>query len=119
MRYLLAIVLALGLMAGLSSCFDPEPGEISVIATKSGQRQGCGVQLFNSKGVQIDQAPTDMNGLVYLKGIVPGKYTLKFIGNDGHQYPAVINVTVDAGEQETVRVDLDQEYDAAEDTAEE
>ena len=46
-----------------------------------------------------------------------GKYTLKFIGGDGYQYPSVINVTVDPGEQETVRVDLNLPYDAAEETA--
>jgi hypothetical protein len=114
MRYLLAIVLAFSLMVLLCSCFDPPPGEVSIIATKSGQRKGCAVQLFNTKDVQVDQATTDMDGLVYLKNVIPGKYTLRFVDRDGNRYPAVIKITVDAGEQETVRVDLDQEYDAAE-----
>lgn len=117
MRYLVVIVLAFGVMALLGSCFDPEPGEISVIATKDGRRIGCGVQLFNAKDVQVDQAPTDMEGLVYLKNVVPGKYTLRFVDRDGTRYPAVITVTVSPGEQETVRVDLDKTYDATGDTS--
>ena len=115
MRYLLVIVLAAGMAALLSSCFDPAPGEVSIIATQGGERTGCVVQLFNSKGVQVDQAATDMEGLVYLKNVVPGKYTLKFADRDAELYPAVIEITVEPGEQETVRVDLDQPYDAAED----
>ena len=111
MRYLLVIVLALGLMSLLGSCFDPVPGEVSIIATKSGQRTGCGVQLFNAKDVQVDQATTDMDGLVYLKNIVPGRYTLRFVDRDGNRYPAVIKISVEPGEQETVRVDLDKEYE--------
>lgn len=119
MRFLVVLALAIGIAAMLSSCFDPPMGEISIIATKSGQRTGCGVMLFNAKGVQIDQVSTDMQGLVYIKNVKPGKYSLKFVNYDGSLYPALINVTVGPGEEKTVRVDLNKTYDAAEGSTEE
>ena len=119
MRIFLVIALAVMLSGALVSCFDPQPGEISVIATKSGQRASCGIKVFNAKGAQIDQVFTDMQGLVYIKGVKPGKYTLEFVDKDGNKYPPVLELTIDPGEQETVRVDLDKEtVDAAAPAAE-
>ncbi len=112
MRYLWVIVLAVVVVGVLSGCFDQPTGEISIIATRNGERTGCGVMMFNSKGVQVDQVTTDMQGLVYIKNVKAGSYTLKFVDHQGNLYPAVINVSVDPGEQETVRVDLNKSYDA-------
>ena len=107
MRKLLALIGMLILAVTLSGCFDPEPGEISVIAKKNGKTQSCSVFVYNSKDVQINQVPTDLKGLVYIKDVVPGRYKLKFYdGVNDSMYPAVVEVDVDAGESEIVRVEL-------------
>jgi len=89
-----------------SGCFDPEPGEISVRAVKNGRQQVCAVQVFNAKGNQIQERHTDFNGLVYVKQLTPGEYTLKFVDNRGNYYPAVKTVNVREGDSVILDVEL-------------
>jgi hypothetical protein len=112
-RILTAIALAAFVAVGLLSCFDPEPSEISIIAMLNGERQGCTVQVFNSAGKQIQQESTDWHGIGYIKQLAPGTYTLKFIDNQGNQYPAEKIVTLRPGESSPVEVELSEEPEAA------
>lgn len=110
-RALTIIALMAFLVVGLLSCFDPEPSEISIIATLNGKRQGCTVQVFNSAGKQIQQESTDWNGIGYIKQVAPGSYTLKFIDNQGNPYPAVKTITLKPGDSAPVQVELSEEPD--------
>ena len=103
-RILAAGILVLGLLS-LTSCMDPEPAEISVIATMDGQPQNARVQVFNSSGKQIQEVYLD-RGIQYIKQLLPGKYTLKFLDNQGNFYPAIREVNIDAGDSVPVEVDL-------------
>jgi hypothetical protein len=108
-RIITALALAAFVAVGLLGCFDPEPSEISIIATLNGQRQGCTVQVFNEAGKQIQQESTDWGGIGYVKQLKPGKYTLKFIDNHGNSYPAVKVVTLRPGDSQPVEVELSEE----------
>jgi hypothetical protein len=99
-----ALFCAIALLA--SSCIDPEPGEISIRATKEGRQQGCVVQLYNSKGKQIREEFTDQKGLLYLKDLPPSNYTVKFLDNEGNPYPAEKQVNVTAGDSQIIDVEL-------------
>ena len=72
----------------------------------NGQRRVCGVQVFNSKGIQIQEKHTDFQGLVFVKQLAPGTYTLKFIDNEGNYYPAEKTVNVREGDSVIVDVEL-------------
>ena len=108
----LAAMLAALLMIA-TSCIDPEPGEISIRATKAGKPFGCAVQLFNAKGNQVQEQFTDTKGLLYIKELAPGDYTVKFIDNNLQPYPAVKQVTVDPGGSVILDVELTEEPAAA------
>lgn len=101
-----ALTLVCVLAVSLTGCFDPEPCEISVIATKNGEPQGVTVQVFNSKGKQIQEVSTDWNGVGYIKQLQPGTYTLKFLDKQGGYHPAEKIVTVDPGESLPVPIEL-------------
>jgi hypothetical protein len=116
-RTITAVVLVIFVAVGLLSCFDPEPSEISIIATLNGERQGCAVQVFNAQGKQIQEESTDWHGIGYVKQLAPGTYTLKFIDNHRNQYPAEVTVTLKPGESKPVQVELSQ-GPAASDTEE-
>jgi len=90
------------------SCFDPEPSEISIIASLNGKRQGCTVQVFNSQGKQIQAESTDWHGIGYIKQLAPGTYTLKFVDNQGNEYPAVKVITLRPGDSAPVEVELSE-----------
>ena len=89
-----------------TSCIDPEPGEISIRATKEGRQQGCVVQLYNAAGKQIREEFTDQKGLLYLKDLAPGNYTLKFMDNSGNMYPNEKPVNVSPGDSVIVDVEV-------------
>lgn len=103
-----AWLLFLPLLALLSGCLDDPYGEISVRTTRRGKRQGCTVQVFNEAGKQVQEVPTDNVGLLFLKNMKPGTYTLKFISNKDKMYPAEKTVTVRSDGNEVVDVDLDE-----------
>ncbi len=106
MIYLFAV---LGILLGLTGCSDPAPGEISVISKKNGQQRSCAVLLYNEKGIQLNLVPTDMNGLVYIKKLAPGTYTLKFQDVASKtMYPAVKTATVTSGDTFVCRVELNE-----------
>jgi hypothetical protein len=101
-------VLALGALGG---CFDAEPAEIGMHTTVSGQARSCIIQVWNDKGRQIQQEHSDENGVAYIKGLPPGTYTLKFQGSGDQMYPAVRTLTVEAGGNAYLAVDLNQAED--------
>lgn len=107
-RVITALALAVFVTVGLLGCFDPEPSEISIIATLNGERQGCTVQVFNEQGKQIQQESTDWGGIGYVKQLKPGTYTLKFIDNSGTYYPAERVVTLRPGDSQPVEVELSE-----------
>lgn len=112
MRAVKWIVLLVGVMLALASCMDPEPGEISVRATLNGQRHSCVVKVFNKGGKQIDEKPTDNDGLLFLKQLVPGVYVLKFSDTNADSptmYPAEKMVKVVSGGSEIVDVELTEQ----------
>jgi hypothetical protein len=102
------VTLLLCAMLALASCIDPEPGEISIKATKDGRSQSCSIMILNDKGVQIDEANTDEFGVGYLKDLKPGTYTLKFKDGSGNMYPAEKTVELHAGDSTPVQVELNE-----------
>lgn len=110
-----ALVLVFVLMA-MASCMDEEPAEISVISKLNGKSQSCTINVFTASGKQIQQVPTDNNGIGYIKQVAAGTYILKFEDVSGNPYPAVTEVTVTAGDSLPVNVELSEET-APEDTA--
>lgn len=107
-RLTTAIALVALMAAGVLGCFDPEPSEISIIATLNGERQGCTVQVFNSAGKQIQEESTDWHGIGYIKQLAPGTYTLKFIDNQRNLYPAQKVVSLKPGASMPVQVELSE-----------
>jgi hypothetical protein len=103
---LIALVAIVALL--VVSCLGQENAEISFNATRQGQPTGCTAELFNAKGVKLQEVSSDPGGVGYIKELVPGTYTLKFKDNRGNYYDAVRTVTVDAGESMPIMVDLDQ-----------
>lgn len=106
MRTLKWTLLLVGVMIMLASCMDPEPGEISVRATENGEKQGCTVMVFSAAGKQTMELPTDNQGLLFIKQLPPGTYTLKFKSNSSEMYPAEKAVRVVSGGSEIVDVEL-------------
>ena len=103
------LFVVLGILLGLTGCSDPAPGEISVIARKNGQTQSCAILLYNESGIQLNLVPTDINGLVYIKKLAPGTYTLKFQDvSSKTMYPAVKTVTVTSNDTNVCRVELNE-----------
>ena len=107
MARVMGLILVLWSAMLLSSCFDPEPGEISVRCTNKGRRMGCAIQLYNANMQQIDLVPTDLNGIQFLE-LPPGKYTLKFQDPQGNQYPAEVTVDLGSGESAVLDVELSE-----------
>jgi hypothetical protein len=108
MPRMIALMTLLALSMALCGCIDPTPGEISVRAMLNGRQQGCVVQLFNSKGKQIQEVFTDQKGLVYIKDLPPGNYSLKFLDNEGNPYPAMKDIAVSEGDSVIVDVELSE-----------
>lgn len=106
MRLVLRLLAAGALGLLISGCLDDPYGEISVRAVERGRRRGCTVQVFNEEGRQIAEVPTDKVGLLFLKNMKPGTYTLKFKSNRGSMYPAVKQVRVVSDGSEIVDVEL-------------
>lgn len=98
-------LLALLLLAG---CLDPPTGEISVRTTWHGKRKSSVVMLFNSAGRQIDERATDNTGLLFLKNLQAGDYTMKFKNSKDEMLPAVKTVTVHWDSSEIVDVELSE-----------
>jgi hypothetical protein len=106
-----ALLAALGLTL-LGGCFDPSPGEIGLRTTVQGQPRSCTVMVFNAKGKQIQEEHADQYGVVYIKGLAPDTYTLKFKGAD-NVYAAVRTINVKPGGSAHLDVDLEQAEDKA------
>jgi hypothetical protein len=104
--------LALALLA-LSGCVDPTPGEVGMRTTFDGTPRACLVQVFNSKGKQLQQESADQFGVAYIKGLAPDTYTFKFMGTDNSMYKAVRTLKVTPGSSMHLDVDLNSEADAA------
>lgn len=97
MKSSILMMLMACVVLGLTSCFDPPPGEVSLVSVKNGKPAVCAVQVFNEQGNQIQQASSNFDGVVYISNLKPGTYTLKFMDNQKNMYPAVrvINVRAD------------------------
>jgi len=104
----LLILLAAALVLLVQSCMDPEPSEISVIATLDGQPKTCLVKVFNSNHKQVQEVNTDTLGLVYVKQLAPGTYHLEFATTMGEPYPAKKTVEVGAGDSVQCKVELSE-----------
>src|SRR5258708_1590959 len=107
-----ALPMALAALTLLGGCFDPSPGEIGLQTTVKGVPRACNVQVFNSKGKQIQQEHADQYGVAFVQKLVPDTYTLKFQGPDGKMYAAVRTLKVQAGSSPHLDVDLDVASDA-------
>jgi len=107
-RIVALAALLLTVLALCASCMDEDPGELSVRTNKQGQPQDCMVQLFNSKGVQV-QEPYTERGFVIIKSLKSGTYFLKFkdSATPPNFYAAIRKITVKAGDSHVEDVDLD------------
>ena len=95
----------------LASCFDPEPAEIGANCKLNGKSKGCLMVLLNSKGVQINQEPTDYYGIGYFKGLKPGTYIVKFMDHQENFYAAEYKVKLRAGDSQSLDVELSKAPD--------
>jgi|GEM_PF-2450951 len=109
-----ALMLVVFVAVSVVGCFDPEPSEVSIIATMNGEPQGVTVQVFNSKGLQIQEVSTDWNGIGYISQLAPGTYTLKFLDKSGGLYPAERTINLKPGESLPCVVELSEAPSTAE-----
>lgn len=107
MKLLLPLLVIITAMAIIGSCADDTPAELSITSTRSGQQMGCRVLIWNSKNVQIRDEATDMQGIVFIQGILPGKYKLTFVDVKDNKYAAERWITLQPGDEMNVAVDLD------------
>lgn len=102
----------------LTSCMDPEPSEVSVIATMGGQPKQTGVQVYTMDGRQLQEVFTQgAAAQVYIRSLAPGNYRLRFIDHNHTSYPAVRDINVGAGDSVIVEVDLSDASQNPEDSA--
>jgi len=107
------------LLASLASCqlFDPPMAEVGMHITKGGDDISCLVQVFNEQGRQTQEVASSQMGVVYIKRLVPGLWTFKFVGHGGEVYPAVRRIQLGAGATSTIKVEVtvasDPEAEAA------
>ncbi|MEZ5338621.1 MAG: T9SS type A sorting domain-containing protein [bacterium] len=92
------------------SCDDEGNAEISVVTKAGNQTANAWVEVYNSKGVQIQQVATE-RGIAYVKDLPSGTYTLKFKGHDGNYFPCIKVVTVQDGDARPVNVDVNDPPD--------
>lgn len=90
-----------------SSCPDQTPAELSVACIRGGQLQGCRALVWNDKGVQIRDEATDLQGVGYIQGLLPGKYKLTFVDVHDNKYAAERWITLQPGDSQNMQVDLD------------
>jgi hypothetical protein len=105
------LALALLWLLPVVGCFDPANGEIGMKITRGEDICNCLVMVFNEKGLQIQEVPTDQLGVVYVKKLVPGVYTFKFKGAEGSMFSAVRTVRIGEGASCYLAVNVDQAKD--------
>ncbi|MDQ3022934.1 MAG: T9SS type A sorting domain-containing protein [bacterium] len=105
-RILALAIFMFTVLAICTSCMDEEPAEISVQTSQGGNPVNIDVQLFNDRGVQIQDLDTD-RGFVIIKALKPGTYFLKFKDKKGAMYPAIRKVTIGGGDSHVEVVDVD------------
>jgi hypothetical protein len=105
-------VVVLVLMAIIAASCEVEPAELNFRCTLNGQQKGCSAMVFNEAGAQVQEVPSEISGIGYIKDLKPGKYTIKFKDVSGTQYPAVAEVTLAPGDLQTLTIELSQESGA-------
>ncbi len=95
--FLLALVFA--------SCEDEGSAEIIVNCTDRGSSANVWVEVYSSKGIQVQQVSTQ-RGIGYVKNLAQGTYTLKFKGHDDKYYSAIKVVKIEDGDSKPVKVEL-------------
>jgi hypothetical protein len=116
MVWLVAIAVGVVLLA-LPSLLPRPMGSVVVVTGLNGQPVSAAVLVFNSSAKQIMQVHSDQSGVVAIKQLPKGKYTLKFQGVQGSPYPAVETIEVVGKQQTVVKVELGQAASAATATA--
>jgi hypothetical protein len=107
----LAILLLLFALKGCE-LFDQPKGEIGFQIYDSGKlSQGCLVNVYNDKGVQLQRVSVNQVGVCYVKRLNAGTYTFKFTGAGDKVFPAVRTVTIHPGSSAYLKVNLSQEHD--------
>jgi hypothetical protein len=105
---LAAIVVGLFLLAPRIFAYGP-PGNVEVQLSRNGQpTTDAVICVFTSSATQIQQVPPDPSGVVILKPMPQGKYTLKFLDHTGNYYPVVETVDVVEGRLVVMKVELGQ-----------
>jgi hypothetical protein len=105
MKAIYTMLWVLVLAAVIASCEQP-PASLNFRTTLNGQGTGCTAMVYNDKGNQIMEIPSDLGGVGYINEIKPGTYTVKFKDTSGNMYPVVKEVTLVPGDQQTLEVDL-------------
>lgn len=94
-----------------ASCDDEGNAEINVVTKLNGRSQNATVEIYNSKGVQIEQVSTE-KGIGYIKNLPAGTFTLKFKDHTGTYFSAVKTVSVVDGDSKPVQVELSDPPDS-------
>lgn len=102
----LNMLLGLCIVAAIVASCEQPPASMSFRTTLDGRPTGCTAMVFNDKGKQILEIPSDLSGVGYIETIKPGSYTVKFRDNNGNMYAVQREVTLEPGGQETLEVDL-------------
>src|SRR5512138_2815722 len=92
----LLVIATIAVIAG--RCLDQTPAELSLTCTRAGQQTPCRGLVRNSKGAQIRDESSDFNGVIYLTGLVPGKYKITFADVQGNNYAAERWITLQPGD---------------------
>lgn len=113
MHYSILLVPALCVLLGAASCelFDPPMCEVGMHITDKGKNAAVLVQVFNELGRQTQEVASNELGVVYVKRLVAGTWTFKFIGHEGRVYPAVRTISLQAGATAYLPVELTREKD--------
>ena len=105
----LLVIAAVVMIAG--SCLDQTPAELSLTCSRAGQQQPCRALVWNAKGAQVRDESSDFNGVIYMTGLVPGKYKITFSDVQGNLYAAQRWITLQPGDTQNIQVDLDVKDD--------
>jgi len=95
-----------------ASCEEEGNAEVNAITKLNGKTQNATVEVYNSKGVQIEQVSTE-KGIAYIKNLPSGTFTLKFKDHEGTYFSAVKIVTVVDNDSKPIQVELSDPPDTA------
>lgn len=105
-RTILVVFLAIAVFAALAltSCSEPEPGEVGGAVSRNGQPFGAAINILGPNGdiIATDQS---IDGVYYVRNVPPGTYTIQCVTRDG-EVLATDEVTIEPGGSTNHNFDL-------------